>query len=136
MGYCMQQIDSDFSMPMANKAPALEALHEYIRTKYSSLPSNASSRFRSDIKDNFEDQMFSFGWGIETCDSNVTGIYFDGDRYGNDEAIFDTIAKYVDENSYIDMMGEDGFIWRWHFNGTQCNEYAGEISFPGCPLCH
>jgi hypothetical protein len=37
------------------------------------------------------------------------------------------IAPYVEENSYIEMVGEDGDRWRWVFKNGKCEEKYPEV---------
>ena len=41
-------------------------------------------------------------------DGNITELTFIGEKLGNDFEMFQLIAPYVQDSSYIWMMGEDG----------------------------
>lgn len=50
------------------------------------------------------------------------------------EDVFKKIAPYVERGSYITMCGEyDDYWWRWYFDGHDCIEYEGVMTFPGMP---
>lgn len=60
----------------------------------------------------------------------VTGISFEGESQdGTEEEMFQAIAPFVEADSYIEMQGEDGEIWRWIFDGTTCVEKVANLSF-------
>jgi hypothetical protein len=63
------------------------------------------------------------------ADGNVEHISFQGDKSGDDFEFFKVLAPYVDKGSYISMRGEDGALWRWYFNGKECIEQYGHISY-------
>lgn len=49
-------------------------------------------------------------------------IYFTGEKLGDDNKLWGTLAPLIEEGSYIQCHGEDGFIWRWVFDGTGMKE--------------
>ena len=59
----------------------------------------------------------------------MNSIYFEGEKYGDDDLIFNAIAPYVEDGSYIQMNGEDGAIWRWVFENGKCVEKQATITF-------
>ena len=52
-----------------------------------------------------------------------------GDALCDDRLLFDAIAPFVKAGSFIEMSGEDGTLWRWHFDGKQCQEQLGHVVF-------
>lgn len=77
-----------------------------------------------------EDAMASWGYPIETDDEgNVIDIRFHGQKIGDEDQLFDAIAPYVEDGSYIEMTGEDDYVWRWVFNGNRVEEVEGEVVF-------
>jgi len=60
---------------------------------------------------------------------NVIGIKFEGENNGSDKEIFEVIAPYVEEGSYIEMCGEEGEIWRWVFDGKTCVEKTPTVKW-------
>jgi len=56
-------------------------------------------------------------WDVEMDgDYNIVGINFGGEKLGDDEILFRTVAPFVESGSYIEMRGEDGCLWRWRFD--------------------
>ena len=56
----------------------------------------------------------SYDFQLDT-DGNITELEFIGEKLGNDFEMFQSIAPYVQDGSYIWMIGEDGSQWRWVF---------------------
>lgn len=123
MGYYMYLMKSKFKMKENSEEKALEALKElarkdiYLDWIYNEEIKNAST---------FNEAMRACRWEVvEQYDS----ICFNGEKYGSDDLIFNTIALYVEDDSYIQMQGEDGLIWRWIFKDGQCIERQATIVF-------
>jgi hypothetical protein len=57
------------------------------------------------------------------------GIEFWGEKLGDDQILFDTIAPFVKAGSFIEMDGEDGMKWRWYFDGEKCVEQSGKVTW-------
>jgi len=60
----------------------------------------------------------------------IVDIMFVGEKIGSDFEIFKAIGPYVKAGSEIVMIGEDGHIWRWHFDGDKCVEEDAIIAWP------
>jgi hypothetical protein len=64
-------------------------------------------------------------WRWDVCEDengNVNKIDFTGDKLGDDKILFDAIAPFVDEGSFIKIIGENNFVWTWFFNEKICDE--------------
>ena len=60
-------------------------------------------------------------------EGNIVDLCFDGEKLGDDEQFFQTIAPWVKDGSYIEMSGEDGALWRWTFNNGEMREKTPDI---------
>ena len=120
MGYYIYFRDCDFTIKKENKQKALEALKELFAKR-----PTLSWVSQSDIKDKeaIEDALSECRWETE-CDESgdIVWIRFSGEKSGDDGVIFDSIAPFVEKNSYIEMRGEENEIWRWIFDGEHCKE--------------
>jgi hypothetical protein len=77
-----------------------------------------------------EDVIKQFGWEPETDnDGNIVDLYFDHDKMGQEDLLFDTIAPCVRAGSYLDMEGEEGDLWRWYFDGEQMLDQTGKVTY-------
>jgi len=61
-------------------------------------------------------------------DGNITDLDFVGDEVstGEDE-MFEKIAPFVRDGSFIEMRDEDGEMWRWVFFGGKAREIVPKI---------
>ena len=60
---------------------------------------------------------------------NIFELNFAGEKLGDDEILFQAIAPFVKKDSYIEMQGECGLIWRWSFDGKTMKEKTANIMF-------
>jgi len=74
------------------------------------------------------DSRWAFRRDRETGD--VTDIYFLGDKLYDEDDWFFEIAKFVEEGSFIEMEGEDGYIWRWVFKDGKSYSITPVITWP------
>lgn len=120
----MGQINSNFQIKSEDKNKALEA----IKALASGVPgfekkfawvNNKSVA----LSETFEEAMCEWGWEtITDNEGNIIGISFKGEKLGDDFELFEAIAPFVKEGSFIQMSGEEDEIWRWSFNGEKCFE--------------
>ena len=61
---------------------------------------------------------------------DIVEIEYDGCKLGNDFEMFQKIAPFVRNGSYLEMLGEDGTLWRWIFKRGKCKEILPKISWP------
>lgn len=55
------------------------------------------------------------------CDEDDS-VYFEGEKLGDDEILWTTLAPFIAKDSFIQCTGEDGCVWRWVFNGKTMKE--------------
>lgn len=129
MGYCINQRDCNFTIKADNVSKALDAIREFIaddantRFAWVDMLSLRSAR-------TFETAMKAWRWHAEwTLNGDVRGLFFRGEKLGNDIFLFQVIAPYVQPGSYIEMSGEDGALWRWYFDGIKVIEEEGTITW-------
>jgi hypothetical protein len=139
MGYYMNMRECEFHIAADKKDDALQAIKEL--SKDESRMSGGSfgnggkkeawyswvttSEF-VDAK-TLEDAIGAWRWEVETDEEtgDITYIYFQGEKLGDDEVLFSALAPFITEGGYIEMSGEDGHLWRWAFTeGTLCEQVA------------
>jgi len=127
MGYCMDQQDHNFFIPIKSKQACLE--HALRKLKFR----RKSWWVKGEISADTLEELFEiFRWEIQSNEhGDVSDIFFNGEKsgYGEDLEFFQAVAPYVKEGSYIEMHGEDGSLWRWIFDGKTCEEKWAEISW-------
>jgi len=134
MGYCIQMRDSNFVIEASNFAPALAAIKGLAGKE---TINDSSGRHFSWVNTNdfvnaktLEEAMLAWRWEIDCGDDgSVQYIYFTGEKIGDDMILFDAIAPFVEDGSYIEMQGEDGAIWRWVFADKKVQEKYASISW-------
>ena len=149
MGYCMNQREASFKIKKENVEPCLKSLKKLAAQAgkkgsggtYANILINRANgkhtlnfswvdteRF-AEVK-TLKDAIGEWQWDIEMQkDGSVDGIYFSGDKSGDDIQLFEAIAPYVESGSYIEMSGEDGTIWRWKFEEGKCTENEATLDW-------
>lgn len=55
-------------------------------------------------------------WTVELDkNGNIEHLCFLGEKLGDDEFLFGSIAEFIESGSFIEISGEDGDLWRWVF---------------------
>ena len=135
MGYCMEQQDSNFTIKPSNVAGALASI-KALAGKETITDSSGRHYSWVSTKDfvkaeTLSEAMNAWRWHV-TCDEEtgeVENILFEGEKIGDEDALFGAIAPFVEPDSYIEMQGEDGTLWRWVFDGKTCTEKKATISW-------
>lgn len=124
MGYCMEQTGGVFGIDKANEAAALQAIKDLAGK---GTISDSSGRHFSWVDDReyanastLAEALTAWRWDATECPmgSGIADITFTGEKWGDDNIVFDAIAPFVRAGSYIEMLGEDGERWRWVFDGS------------------
>ena len=92
MGYCIQQLASRFFVEAQAATPVADLLMDY----------HYSPSFDSE--------------------GNIDSVEFTAEKLHYEFGMFQRIAPFVREGSFIEMKGEDSKIWRWVFRGDDCYE--------------
>lgn len=121
MGTCIRVEESTFLIKKENILKVVEEIEHLAEQKLYRLGHISKGEY--EIEEIFEE----IGYYLETDDN---GDYIIDEKCGeklNEEFyIFQAIAKYV-ENSYIEIVSEDGDRWRWIFKNGKCKEVYPKI---------
>lgn len=139
MGYFMDQRDTKFTIKKENFEAALKALKDLFRDErnmpiYDWINGTKHPHFSwvstKEVLDSESlcQALSAIRWSPDV-DSNedINYITFEGEKSGNENIFFATIAPYVENGSYIGMEGEDGYLWRWVFNNGEVKETTPTI---------
>ena len=130
MGYCMSQVKDKFTMTRENVAKALEKAREMTRDEKFLCEFGLGSGNAPDTG-SLEEFMDCLCWEIRTEDGAVTGIDFVGEKRGwGEDELFELLAPFVEEDSYIEMRGEDGDAWRWVFKRGKVFTVEPTVTWP------
>jgi hypothetical protein len=158
MGYYMDQMVSSFTIKHENKAGALKAIKSMAGKEtiedsggphFSWVNTedflNAKTleealkvwRWEAETKerepeeiDKLKDEDFDFNPDDELPKLDIVGLTFYGEKMGDDSFLFEHLAPYVEDDSYIEMSGEDNYNWRWVFKNGTMTEISPEIIWP------
>ena len=119
MGYCMDLTEHSFKIKKEYEQNIIESLQSFAKSKIGGimwvdkeplLESNTLSEIFDEIR-----------YSLKT---DVNGDYeldeFIGEKMGDDLEIFNSIAMYIEPNSFIEFEGEDGDVFRFLFDGEEC----------------
>lgn len=128
MGYCIDQVDSDFHI----KAHDLQSCANAILKAFRGRDQVGWIR-ASDINDrmSFIEIADEFRWDVSVDDDgDIYDISFTGEKIGEDIDLFlNSIAPYVADESFISFSGEDGAQWRYFFKDKQMLDQTGTVTY-------
>lgn len=122
MGCYISITESKFSIRADQKEGALKALRALASTEIFAWVGRDWAQ-RPTLAKTLEDWHWEL---LEDECGNVTGIFFHGQNQGDDEAMFNAIAPFVDPGSFIEVQEEEGACWRWAFNKGEEGVYMEE----------
>ena len=64
------------------------------------------------------------------AEGDIIDIIFRGETLRDDFEMFQKVAPYVQNGSFVEMIGENGDRWRWVFKDGECLEMNAIISWP------
>ena len=125
MGYCMHPRAVHFFIDKTNVPKALAALKELPARHYSWVNWEGS-----EFEGSFAEALYEWRWEATLDDEgNVTDLDFCGEKYGDDDTLWETLAPFVQTGSYIEIQGEDGAIWRWVFVDITVRQIQATVTF-------
>lgn len=116
MGNYMDLIDSSFVIKKDNFTKALETLKQVIFS-YQFLWVDTKSVLNSQ---SLEEALTEIRYKPEyNSEGDISNVSFIGQKRGSEDIIFDTLAPYVESNSYLHFKGQDHAEWVWRFTDRQ-----------------
>jgi hypothetical protein len=108
MGYHISVSDSKFFIPADKKVAAMTAVRELGTGGW------VDEDFRQ--RATLERTLECWRWLLNSNDQgDIVGLDFEGQKLGDDEQLFRVLAPFVRPGSYIEVLGEEGYRWRWTF---------------------
>jgi len=127
MGYCIESNEIRFVIKKENANFVLKALKDFVKTKEKLMWVDIDTILDCEtIEEAFEEIRYPL---VENTNGDYKIDYFSGEKLGDDLEIFNSIAPYVEEDSYIEMSGEDDNLWRWVFKNGKCEEIYPTITW-------
>jgi len=134
MGYSMWCMESDFKILQENHDKALEAIKALAGKE--TITGYGTPHFSWVTTEHFlkarhiEDALEEWRWSVEFNErGDISSIGFEGEKLGDEDVLFNAIAPFVVEGSYIQMGGEDQYSWRWVFVDNRCVEIPGKTTY-------
>ena len=110
--------NAKFNIKAENKSLALSKIIEAQKRNEIEVPIKYASSPAT-----LEEAMEGYRYDLHNdSDSNVTGIGTLGSHAPHDYKLHNIIAPYVEDGSFIEILGEDGARWRWAFHNGKCIE--------------
>ena len=109
MGYDIWQRDSSFCIRKEN---------------FPGLVKAAIQRFPDlfDERSSVREILGEFDFEVDKdAEGNLSDIVFTGEKAGNEDDLFETIAPFVEQGSSVSFYGEDNSIWQYCFDGKPAN---------------
>ena len=132
MTYCMQQRGQRFTLKPNRKADSLAAIKASAKKRARSADATHEHRSFAEAMsklETLEEALVAWGWQLMHVGDGTSWIECLGDVLRDDRLLFNAISPFVEAGSFIEMSGEDGTLWRWYFDGKQCEEQLGHVVF-------
>jgi len=123
MGYYMSQHYSKFFIPTEKRVEALDALKVIAARKQNWAWVQMEKILEATT---IEKALYACRW---TYLADLQEIHFEGKKFGDEDTIFDVLAPFVKNGSWISMSGEEDAHWRWEFNGKRCRSHTAFIRY-------
>jgi hypothetical protein len=117
MGYCMNQVGSKFEIKKEKFSEARDAILKLM------TETNRGGAATLDA------MLSELGWDCMMVDGDIADIDFNGEKLGDDGILWECLAPFVEDGSYIEMMGEDNYHWRWAFNEGKVEEKMAVVTW-------
>jgi hypothetical protein len=80
--------------------------------------------------ENLKDCLYEMRWEISLDKKgNVDHICFEGDKASDQDRVLEILAPFVKHGSYIEMLGEEGELWRYQFHDGLMEEIYPTITW-------
>jgi hypothetical protein len=141
MGYCVDQIGANFRIASENLDKALAAVkalmgEEDKMSGGSYEGGRLTERWFSWVTTEqvihaktLAEALWAWRWEAVVDEDGVSAIYFNGEKWGDDDKLFQALAPFVKCGSYISFRGEDGCMWQFYFEGGKMKEKQGRVIF-------
>lgn len=140
MSYCIIQTGNDFEIKAADVKPAKAALIKLFETDsmfdWMTTPSDEKATICPCCQQtlpttgygDFAHYMREMGFDVEWENGAVSALQFEGEKEPDGLMLmFNTLAAFVVDGSWIEFTGEDGEKWRYIFNDGEVKQKNAHI---------
>ena len=121
MGYDIWQRDSSFCIHKENFPGLVKAAIQRFPDLFDEM---------SSVREIFKEFDFEVD---KDAEGNLSDIVFTGEKAGNEDDLFETIAPFVEQGSSVSFYEEDNSIWQYCFDGKQCWDESPLLIWPENP---
>ena len=141
MGYSIFILETNFRVTKENTDLVLVALKRLCQSqRIVSLNNETFAAANQDLAfvknesvvnaSDIYDALSGVRWSPHLDDEgNIENLEFTGEKLGDEQLLFDAIAEYVEDSSYIVVAGDEGKVWRWRFEDGKCHCELGKVVF-------
>ena len=121
MGYYMYSRGSNFKF---KEDVHTELIVSAIKSLKGKLPWVTDEELDSCNDDDLNKALNVCGWDYSEYAHSMDFI---DEKSGGEDLLFENIARFVEDGSYIEMIGEDDYMWRWVFKSGTVREVTPNI---------
>lgn len=137
MGYNAEQTGQSVLIRREN----LEALHAALKAlwKRTDLMGGGDSDGRrwfswcndcDPERDSLPELLEGMGWKPTLSpDGDIVALTFQWEKLGDEKHLFAAMAPFVETGSWIEMLGQEGYRWRWTFDGQCVREVGATVTW-------
>lgn len=133
MGYCIEMTESNFVIKKENFQQALNSLKQVFvpekMTTYDCIYGKKYPHFKWVRTESVLDSrtlieaLSKIRYNpVINDEGDIVNVEFCGEKYGDENIFFSSIAKLVEPNSFLKFRGEDGAEWIWLFYGEKVKQ--------------
>lgn len=126
MGYYITQGDTEIKIKAEHHIAIIEKIKEFVRQgNHLDWTDDNTILNATDLGTIFDE----VGWELEYNNGDVIGIEFVLEKLGSEDVFFHLIAEFVEDNSYITILGEGAESWRYIFNDGKMRILQGRYVY-------
>lgn len=116
MGYSISLVESCCFIPKKKIQEAVQVLRTF-------QESGRSLQWeRGEEWHTLKEALRNYRWGSTSHEGNLYVTEFLGQSLGQDDKLFRLLAPFMQDNTYLLMLGEDGEVWKWVFKRGEMHE--------------
>jgi hypothetical protein len=133
MGYYIRVTDSKFFIPKEQQEAAFVAIKNLVGRE---TIKDASGYHFSYVKtqdflkaENLHDALKAWRWKVYfNPNGDIDSIAFHGEKWGDERILFETLAPFIENDSFIEFYGQDdGKSWRFVFEDGKLRKKYPEV---------
>ena len=131
MGLTVHVVETKFFIAKKDKLPALAAMVEATKAEVEERGRISYDVTLDDIQscESLKEALEVFGWEIKTdADRNYVDIDYEQEKIAEDFYLY-ALGPFVKKGSYIVMTADEGYRYRYFFDGKECREQVAKFTY-------